>query len=62
MARVQTKQQLIDRVAELEQEVEDLQGKLDQIADVIGGYDDMYDDPGEDEGDEEDDGSEEDES
>lgn len=50
--RSPSKQELQDRVAELEQEVEDLQAKLDQIADVIGEYDDMYE-PDEEEGEEE---------
>jgi hypothetical protein len=45
-------------VAELEQEVEDLQAKLDQIADVIGEYDEMYE-PDEEEGEEEEEEGEE---
>lgn len=58
MARSPSKQELQDRVAELEQEVEDLQAKLDQIADVIGEYDEMYE-PDEEEGEEEEEEEEE---
>jgi|GEM_PF-5649768 len=58
MARSPSKQELQDRVAELEQEVEDLQAKLDQIADVVGEYDEMYE-PDEEEGEEEEEEEEE---
>lgn len=44
-----TRQQLLDRVAELETENEDLQSRLDEIADIIGDSDEEEDtDEGED--------------
>ena len=44
-----TRQQLLDRVEELETENEDLQSRLDEIADIIGDDDEVLDtDEGED--------------
>ncbi len=40
---VQTRGELLDRIAELESENEDLQSRLDEISDIIGDNDDNED-------------------
>ena len=40
---VQTRRELLDRIAELESENEDLQSRLDEISDIIGDNDDNGD-------------------